>query len=62
MVNSSFGTLEALGAVLAKKIRDAPMWDGFRWQIRICLEKPTAITLADAACVEITVDSKSVSR
>jgi len=51
MENSSFGTIEAL----AKNIGDQvlSLWRGRCKEIRIHLEKPTAVPLADTPVVEI---------
>lgn len=63
MSESSFETLEALAASLAFHIarelrtkRD----DFYGEIIRIGLEKPTAVPLAEAACVELTVKTEDV--
>ncbi|KAM0564307.1 hypothetical protein ACHAPJ_000517 [Fusarium lateritium] len=63
MSESTFETLEALAASLAFHIarelrtkRD----DFYGEIIRIGLEKPTAVPLADAACVELTVRTEDV--
>jgi hypothetical protein len=63
MSESSFETLEALAASLAFHIarelrtkRD----DFYGEIIRIGLEKPTAVPLAEAACVELTVRTENV--
>ncbi|KAF5018652.1 hypothetical protein F66182_9357 [Fusarium sp. NRRL 66182] len=63
MSESSFETLEALAASLAfhiaRKLRTHR--DDFYGEIiRIGLEKPTAVPLADAACVELTVRTEDV--
>jgi dihydroneopterin aldolase len=57
---SSFGTLEALGAslihMIVKGVWPLPgqIYAGPPdWQVRVSLEKPTAIPLADGASVEI---------
>lgn len=56
MEQSSFETLEALAATIATQLaehlrsRDKPA--RARWQIKVTLEKPTAIPLAQAARVE----------
>jgi hypothetical protein len=61
MESSSFETLEALAAHMGNKIlfdfriADQPqttMADR-GWQVRICLEKPIAVPLADCPSVEI---------
>lgn len=67
MTNSSYETLEALASDLSVKItqhlkstfgKNAPA-DG--WRITIGLEKPIAVTLADAACVELQINTNEVS-
>ncbi|VTT58384.1 unnamed protein product [Fusarium fujikuroi] len=63
MSESSFETLEALAASLAfhiaRELRTKR--DDFYGQIiRIGLEKPTAVPLAEAACVELTVKTEDV--
>ncbi len=55
MERSSYETLAARGANLVAPLLDEPDED---WQVRISLEKPTAIPLADAACVEIRADGR----
>ncbi|KAM5355859.1 hypothetical protein ACJ41O_002505 [Fusarium nematophilum] len=63
MTKSSFETLEALAADLsahiAKELRSRreELYGGM---IRIGLEKPTAVPLAEAACVELTVKTEDV--
>ncbi|CAM1506916.1 Fc.00g065570.m01.CDS01 [Cosmosporella sp. VM-42] len=61
--DSTYETLEALASDLSHKIigyltscpRDyVPIYG---WHIRIGLEKPTAVALADAACVELRVNT-----
>lgn len=50
--------------LLAKKIAEhlekmhVPVPNG--WQINMSLEKPIAITLADASCVEVRIKTKSL--
>lgn len=67
MSNSSYETLEALASDLTAKITEhlkstlgdsAPV-NG--WRIKIGLEKPIAVTLADAACVELQTNTDDVS-
>jgi len=62
MDDTSFETLEALGAHLADRImtefRPLPgqTYSGyFGWQVKISLEKPTAVPIADAPVVHIRV-------
>ncbi|KAI1504358.1 serine/threonine-protein kinase psk1 [Biscogniauxia marginata] len=62
--NSSFGTLEALGNHVAEKILsdfrigDSPKPMRERgWQVKVCLEKPIAVPLAECPSVEIRVGS-----
>lgn len=59
MANSDFGTLEALAADLADAIRTAgaqtsraPAAPPHKWQIKIKLEKPIAVPLAEGAGIE----------
>lgn len=59
MTNSEFGTLEALAADLADSIRtagakksQAPAAPPHKWQIKIKLEKPIAVPLAEGAGIE----------
>lgn len=60
MEQTSFETLEALGAHLADKImgdfrpRLGQLYSGpHGWQIRISMEKPTAVPFADCPVVEV---------
>ncbi|KAF7551457.1 hypothetical protein G7046_g7721 [Stylonectria norvegica] len=64
MEMSSFETLEALAAEMSKQIthylrkhRRDLISSNSEWQIKIALEKPTAVPLADAACVELRTDT-----
>lgn len=51
---SSYETLEALGAHLAEKILEPDhMKDHSKWQVHIRMEKPTAVPLADCPIVEV---------
>ncbi|KAK3356141.1 Dihydroneopterin aldolase-domain-containing protein [Neurospora tetraspora] len=51
---SSYETLEALGAHLAEKILEPDhMKDHTKWQVHIRMEKPTAVPLADCPIVEV---------
>lgn len=63
MIASSYETLEALAADLsvhiAKQLR-SKREEIYGAIIRIGLEKPTAVPLADAACVELTVKTEDV--
>lgn len=56
MEQSSFDTLEALAIAIASKLGDFLSTQsrvvGTQWQIKIALEKPTAIPMAQAARVE----------
>ncbi|KAI1488255.1 serine/threonine-protein kinase psk1 [Biscogniauxia mediterranea] len=57
---SSFGTLEALGTHVAEKILSdfrigdspTPMRER-KWQVKVCIEKPIAVPLAECPAVEI---------
>ncbi|KAI1640411.1 serine/threonine-protein kinase psk1 [Biscogniauxia mediterranea] len=57
---SSFGTLEALGTHVAEKILSdfrigdspTPMRER-KWQVKVCIEKPIAVPLAECPSVEI---------
>lgn len=67
MDDSSFETLEALTVILAghitkhlKSVYEAPE-DGQGWQLKILLEKPTAVTSADGACVELTMKTNTIA-
>jgi hypothetical protein len=62
MRDSSFETLEALATELCLKIDEylrskyqPPDKNG--WRLRISLEKPIAVPLADAPCVQLSVDT-----
>lgn len=60
MSNSSYETLEALATELSLKITShltSKQETGAGWQIKIGLEKPTAVALADAVRVELRVDT-----
>ncbi|KOS16894.1 Folic acid synthesis protein fol1 [Escovopsis weberi] len=74
MSDSSFETLEALAKQLSAGLSSAvhsltPIVNGDwtewseppNWRLHISLEKPIAVTLADAACVELNVWTKEVS-
>ncbi|KAK3495866.1 Dihydroneopterin aldolase-domain-containing protein [Neurospora crassa] len=51
---SSYETLEALGAHLAEKILEPDhRKDHTKWQVHIRMEKPTAVPLADCPIVEV---------
>ncbi|KAF4975300.1 hypothetical protein FZEAL_7898 [Fusarium zealandicum] len=63
MTESSYETLEALAADLSVQIAQeltTKRDDFYGGLIRIGLEKPTAVPLADAACVELTVKTEDV--
>jgi hypothetical protein len=65
MSNSSYETLEALASDLTVKITQhlkSTLGDSPGWRIKIGLEKPIAVTLADAACVELQTNSDEVSK
>ncbi|KAJ2903827.1 hypothetical protein MKZ38_009303 [Zalerion maritima] len=61
MEQSSFETLEALGTLLAEKVisyvppLDKRSGRDIGWQVKISLEKPMAVPLADAPIVEVIV-------
>ncbi|KAI5466082.1 hypothetical protein BGZ63DRAFT_348773 [Mariannaea sp. PMI_226] len=65
MMSSSFETLEALATYLASHITEhiassgADSPDSSGWHLQIGLEKPTAVPLADAACVEFRTSTQS---
>jgi dihydroneopterin aldolase len=52
MEESSFETLEALGARLADVVL-ASKWREPSWQVCIRMEKPTAVPMADCPIVEV---------
>lgn len=62
MRDSSYETLEALAETLVFNIANhlhtyyAPP-DEKGWRLKIGLEKPIAVPMADAPCVEMSVDS-----
>ncbi|KAM3499977.1 hypothetical protein MY11210_009564 [Beauveria gryllotalpidicola] len=66
MSESSYETLEALGTRLTVVIaahldrKHTPPRDGAGWNINISLEKPIAVPLADAACVEMSTNTVNV--
>ncbi|KKP04481.1 hypothetical protein THAR02_03425 [Trichoderma harzianum] len=66
MSQSSFETLEALANTLANNLASYlhSNHTGFTnrkgWPIKIALEKPIAVVLADAACVQLSVNSSEV--
>ncbi|KAJ3495478.1 hypothetical protein NLG97_g3371 [Lecanicillium saksenae] len=66
MSDSSYETLEALGTHLTVAIaahlraKHTPPRDGSGWEINISLEKPVAVPLADAACVEMSTNTANV--
>ena len=60
MEESSFETLEALGSHLSSRVvRDFRPLPGqqysgyFGWQVKISMEKPTAVPFADGPVVEV---------
>lgn len=66
MSDSSYETLEALGThltvAIAAQLRASHTQprDGSGWEINISLEKPVAVPLADAACVEMSTNTANV--
>lgn len=66
MSYSSYETLEALATYLTAKVArhlsadHDPLSDGAGWHIKVGLEKPVAIPLADAACVELSTDTNDI--
>ena len=61
MEDSSFETLEALGACIADRVlsvfhpsnQELSDVDGSGWQVHVRMEKPTAVPLADCPIVEV---------
>ncbi|KAK8145076.1 hypothetical protein G3M48_004956 [Beauveria asiatica] len=66
MLESSYETLEALGTQMTVVIaahlqrKHTPPRDGAGWNINLSLEKPIAVPLADAACVEMSTNTVNV--
>ncbi|KAK4158443.1 Dihydroneopterin aldolase-domain-containing protein [Chaetomidium leptoderma] len=61
MEESSFETLEALGAHLAERVLASPKCqDG--WQVCVRMEKPTAVPMADCPIVEVRATRESLKR
>ncbi|KAL7937826.1 hypothetical protein V8C35DRAFT_293725 [Trichoderma chlorosporum] len=66
MSESSFETLEALANTLANNLASylhsnhTGSMNRKGWPIKIALEKPIAVVLADAACVQLSVNSSEV--
>ncbi|KAL6867794.1 hypothetical protein J3F83DRAFT_738060 [Trichoderma novae-zelandiae] len=66
MGQSTFETLEALANTLAFRLASylhssqAGSMNRKGWPIKIALEKPIAVVLADAACVQLSVNSSEV--
>lgn len=66
MSKSSFETLEALANTMAYRLASylhssqAGSMNRKGWPIKIALEKPIAVVLADAACVQLSVNSSEV--
>jgi dihydroneopterin aldolase len=66
MTDSSFETIEALLADMALQItthlakKHKPPLDGQGWQLKIAVEKPIAVVLADAPCVELNINTNQV--
>ncbi|KAL2180394.1 uncharacterized protein P884DRAFT_327339 [Thermothelomyces heterothallicus CBS 202.75] len=58
MENSSFETLEALGAHLAETVLSSG-WHEDGWQVCIRMEKPTAVPMADCPIVEVRATRES---
>ncbi|KAJ4297177.1 hypothetical protein N0V88_004095 [Collariella sp. IMI 366227] len=61
MEESSFETLEALGARLAETALAVPQHQD-SWQVCIRMEKPTAVPLADCPIVEVRMKADSVNK
>lgn len=67
MRDSSFETLEALARTLCTKIYQhlrstSRVPAGRGWRLRVCLEKPIAVPLADAPRVELSLDTVDLDR
>ena len=71
MEESSFETLEALGACIADHVLTAfhpsnqqgpDIVDGSGWQIHVRMEKPTAVPLADCPIVEIRTSATAARK
>jgi len=60
MEESSFETLEALGAHLAERVL-ASKWHEDSWQVLIRMEKPTAVPMADCPIVEVRATRESLA-
>lgn len=65
MEESSFETLEALAMAICRRLKEglpAPKHPASKedYRFRVCLEKPIAVTLADAPCVELSVYARDV--
>lgn len=65
MEESSFETLEALAMAIcrylvARLLVAEDRNEVANYRLKICLEKPIAVTLADAPCVELSVEAKDV--
>lgn len=61
MEESSFETLEALGAHLAERVLTSK-WHQDEWQVCIKMEKPTAVPMADCPIVEVRATLASLKR
>jgi hypothetical protein len=65
MSHSAFETLEALGASIASSItrylKEKCSEPHGGWNVTIGLEKPIAVPLADAACVEMCFNTNDVA-
>lgn len=67
MEESSFETLEALAMAICRRLsvsvpgpESAEGVKGYRF--KVCLEKPIAVTLADAPGVELSVEAEDVMK
>ena len=61
MEESSFETLEALGAHLAERVLTSK-WHQDNWEVCIRMEKPTAVPMADCPIVEVRATLASLNR
>ncbi len=61
MEESSFETLEALGAHLAERVLTSK-WHQDSWEVCIRMEKPTAVPMADCPIVEVRATLASLNR
>lgn len=65
MEESSFETLEALSMAISRSVarRMSVLKLGKQlesYRFKVCLEKPIAVTLADAPCVELSIEARDV--